>query len=679
MATSNAMNTSNQRIKYTISVTLNSQSVADNTSNVTVQVRFYRTNTGYTSYGNGTVYCIIDGTKYSASVTSDDKITNSGIVLFSKTLNISHGSDGKKTLSCSAWIDHDVVTSDEQSYSQALPAIYRASVPTVCRLDGGLLSEATMGDTVYIYTNAKSSSFTHTIKYDFGPIRGATIKTSAGASFAWQVPDVAQYCPDALGAECTITCITYNGSTKVGEETCKVTLNVPRESIPTASNVTMGNQVTVNTNAKSSNFTHNIELWFAGEKVSTTTAKGSVSMDVPLTLAKKIPSATEGTATIKCTTYNGTAVVGTVKTCSFTATVPQNDTTKPTASWTITPQVGYIPAGMEGLFIQGVTGVKADFAASSTYSTIASYTMAVDGKTYSGDPATSQRLTKSGNVVVNGTVTDARGYPRALQETISVLPYSAPGIESTDAYNRIVCERSDQDKTYKDDGTFLHINCKVKHTPITVGGVDKNATSLSYAVKGEGGTYGAETKLFDTSQQASIDIAIPEEVENTTISYTVKLIVEDAIGSSEVYYFTIPTADIALHLAEGGHGVAVGKYATIDKAFEIADDWDLVSHGKAHFEKGIYANHIAMIGLYHSKDFDELIHQSGYYPGDYKPSSVSCSNYPVDSTGVLEVISHTSDTSTFAYQTYRTHDGEVWIRSLFSERGWTPWAKITTT
>ena len=126
MGKSSALSTSNERVKYTIEIIQNSQSIANNTSNVTVKVRFYRTNTGYETYGTGTVYCRINGTLYSASVTSSQRITNSGIDLFAKTLDISHGADGKKTLTCSAWISHDApLTSSEQSYSQTLTDIPR--------------------------------------------------------------------------------------------------------------------------------------------------------------------------------------------------------------------------------------------------------------------------------------------------------------------------------------------------------------------------------------------------------------------------------------------------------------------------------------------------------------------------------------------------------------------------
>jgi hypothetical protein len=127
MGTSAEMSTNNTYVKYNISVTQNSQSISGNYSNVSVSVRFYRTNSGYQTYGTGTIYCEINGTIYYASVTSSQKITNSGITLFSKTFDILHNSDGSKTLTCSAMISMDVLSSSAQSYSQALTTIPRAA------------------------------------------------------------------------------------------------------------------------------------------------------------------------------------------------------------------------------------------------------------------------------------------------------------------------------------------------------------------------------------------------------------------------------------------------------------------------------------------------------------------------------------------------------------------------
>lgn len=126
MGTSSAMSTSNQYVKYEISISRNWQSTNDNCTSVNVNVNFWRTNTGHSTYGTGTVYCKIDGTTYSASISPSQKITNSGITLFSKSLLIYHNNDGTKTLNVSAWINiNNVLTSNEQSYSEVLPTIPR--------------------------------------------------------------------------------------------------------------------------------------------------------------------------------------------------------------------------------------------------------------------------------------------------------------------------------------------------------------------------------------------------------------------------------------------------------------------------------------------------------------------------------------------------------------------------
>ena len=126
MGTSSPMSTSNQYVKYEIGISQNWQSTVENCTSVNVWVNFWRTNTGYETHGTGTLYCKIDGTLYTVSVNSSQKITNSGITLFSKSLLIYHDANGTKNLNVSAWINLDTpLTSNEQSYSEALPNIPR--------------------------------------------------------------------------------------------------------------------------------------------------------------------------------------------------------------------------------------------------------------------------------------------------------------------------------------------------------------------------------------------------------------------------------------------------------------------------------------------------------------------------------------------------------------------------
>lgn len=234
MATSAAMSTSNDRVKYTITVTQNSQNINNNTSNVTVSVRFYRTNTGYTTYGTGTVYCKINGTTYSAAVTPDEKITNSGIVLFSKTLNIVHNNDGTKTLTTSAWINLNTpLTSNEQSYSQALTTIPRATTPSIN------VSSVALGGSITVSMPRASSSFTHTLRYNFAGATG-TIGTGLGTSTTWTVPlSLASQIPNTTSGILTVSCDTYNGSTKIGTKSVTITCTVPASVVPTIGTITL--------------------------------------------------------------------------------------------------------------------------------------------------------------------------------------------------------------------------------------------------------------------------------------------------------------------------------------------------------------------------------------------------------------------------------------------------------
>lgn len=131
MATSNSFNTSNTYIKYRIIVTENSYSVANNTSNVTVKVQAWRTNSGYETYGTGTCYCTIDGTTYSQAISSSQKISyNSYTQLFSKSLTINHNADGTKALYVSSYISHSRFDSTSQGFTVNLTNIPRSATIT---------------------------------------------------------------------------------------------------------------------------------------------------------------------------------------------------------------------------------------------------------------------------------------------------------------------------------------------------------------------------------------------------------------------------------------------------------------------------------------------------------------------------------------------------------------------
>ena len=105
----------------------------------------------------------------------------------------------------------------------------------------------------------------------------------------------------------------------------------PRASEPTASSVYIGNDLRINTNRKSSAFTHSITVSFGnftrswsnvGDYVDWHTSENVDS------LYAQIPNSPNGVGTVSCTTYNGNTQIGNIKQCSFTLTA-NKDLVKP--------------------------------------------------------------------------------------------------------------------------------------------------------------------------------------------------------------------------------------------------------------------------------------------------------------------------------------------------------------
>ena len=222
-ATSGNFPTDNTYIVYWIEIIQNSQNIANNTTNVTVRVWCKRTNTGYTTTGNGTCYCTINGTQYSASITSSQSITSTPRELFTKTMDIAHNSDGTKTLSTSARITHSRFSSTGTgSYSQVLTSIPRVSTFSLNT------STVTLGSTALTVTiNKSSSSFTHKVYYKFGNINVLKYDgPGTSTSFTPSISDCSQI-PNAVSGTGQIVVETYNGSTKLGQNSANITLKVP--------------------------------------------------------------------------------------------------------------------------------------------------------------------------------------------------------------------------------------------------------------------------------------------------------------------------------------------------------------------------------------------------------------------------------------------------------------------
>lgn len=239
MASSEVLGTSNPYVKYRIDVSPGSGNVAGNYTPVAVSVFVYRTNTGYTTWGTGTIWCKINGTTYSAGIASSQKITEAGIVLFSTTVNIPHNADGTKTLSVTAWlsIPGASLSSSEQGFNTVLTTIPRATVPSLSP------ASQVMGGTISISLPRAADSFTHKVTYKFGTKTG-TIATAAGKSASFVIPEtLVEEVTTSVSGTGTITVDTYNGTSLIGSKKVDFTAKVPETVVPSIASVTVAEDV----------------------------------------------------------------------------------------------------------------------------------------------------------------------------------------------------------------------------------------------------------------------------------------------------------------------------------------------------------------------------------------------------------------------------------------------------
>jgi ribosomal protein L14E/L6E/L27E len=193
-------------ISSNISITQNSQNIANNKSNITVRVQVTTTGESYNGYSKpGT--CTINGTPYDFSHNIPYQATTT---IFEKTLDVAHDSNGKKTVYASfsfqTGISAGTITG---STSKKLTTIPRTSEVSSSKKNFNI------GETITIYTNRKSASFTHTAVIKFN---GQTVRTQTGidASYSWNTNELFAKIPNQNQANGTVELTTYSGGTRIG-------------------------------------------------------------------------------------------------------------------------------------------------------------------------------------------------------------------------------------------------------------------------------------------------------------------------------------------------------------------------------------------------------------------------------------------------------------------------------
>ena len=223
-----------------------SQSVANNTSSVTAKVQLVSTGSSYTinSSASKSGSLTINGTKYTFNFTAALS-GNQTKTLYTKTVTVSHGSDGTKTCSFSAACGINVTLSG--TYYGNVTASGSGTFNTIARASSisSVTSSVSVNgtNTVKVDISRKSSSFTHTVVFSFGSYSKTT--TGVGTSTSYAIPTSwLNAIPNATSGTAKVTVTTYSGSTKIGSAVSKnFTLTVPSTVVPSISAVTLSEAV----------------------------------------------------------------------------------------------------------------------------------------------------------------------------------------------------------------------------------------------------------------------------------------------------------------------------------------------------------------------------------------------------------------------------------------------------
>ena len=241
-----------QRCVLTAWFNENSTSTANNTSNITCRASLYTPsaawNNGSGRNDNLRIYWHDNRENYDRLVAtwSGSAVDVGQTITAEGTINATHKDDGTLSGYAYATWSRD---GGNPNYAPAsggvatdwtgLTTIARASQPTIGQANTNV-PDFNIGDTITIYMNRKSSSFTHTVTFNYGNT-SVQVATGVTNNCTFDTSTIANelyaLIPNDNVYSKTISVKTYNGSTLIGTKTCPYNAHVVNSNpiIPTGS------------------------------------------------------------------------------------------------------------------------------------------------------------------------------------------------------------------------------------------------------------------------------------------------------------------------------------------------------------------------------------------------------------------------------------------------------------
>lgn len=339
---------------------------------------------------------------------------------------------------------------------------------------------------------------------------------------------------------------------------------IARASTMAVYGATIGSQVQFVISAANAGFTHSLEYQFGSATglILDVVPAGTYTWTPPLSLGSQIPNATSGTMTYKLHTFLSGTVIG-VQTYTFPYALPSS--VVPAISSVAATEATSGLAAQFGGFVQNKSTLKVAINASGSYgSTIRSYSVSFNGRTYSGNNCTTAAPTSSGNLTLTATVTDSRGRTARRAITVSVLPYAPPAITRLSAF------RCDADGNTDDNGDYTGISYAYSISSVN----SKNTKSAVIQYKRSTGS--SWTNLLTNSAYSANTTVYPTTELLSDYQWDIRLTVSDYFGSSEMTV-TLPSAEVLMDLLASGDGMGIGK--TAEQANMLDIEWPVRVEG----------------------------------------------------------------------------------------------------
>ena len=636
-----------------------SVNVAANTSTLTWTLQCLGGSVNYYSTAPTTV--TINGTVvYSKGATSwDSKTFPAAKGSTSGTITVTHGSDGKKSITVGFSTRVYYSTAQEYGGTMTLTNIDRTA-PTVSLATSAITAT---GVTV------KATASTTCDRFDYSIDGGSTwtnFSTTEGTTASKAITGLTPNTTYSIKVRARKKSNQVYGSSSASSVKTLGGSVISSVSTFTADAATA--KITMSVTVYNTSYTHTLVIKNGSTTVLTITglSLSNGSNTITLTAAQRstvlaaMSALKSFTGTFALTTYSGSSQIGTTseKTATVQTTSANSAPTFAAFTYEDSNATAVGVTGNNQILIQNISTLKLTLTAATAKNgaTISSYSVVAGSKTASGTTTaiTVGTLPDKGTVPVIVTAIDSRGYTTAVTVNITVLEYE--GINITEYTMRRVNE--------VEDTTQVTIGGDI--TPVTIGGENKN--SLRYL-------YYRYRKTSDSAYNSYKDITSSTEYDDSGFnfesdewlsldadySYYVQFLVTDKLTSDTVT-ITVPQGTPLLALRRKKVGINKREPAA---ALDV--DGSVMMNG---------FNVLGLVAtLDGSEDLNNLV-AGGIYTQALNANASTDKHYPKAIAGFLEVMANPSG---YIMQRYTAYDNSaVYVRTRYDNK-WYAWKSVTLT